>query len=346
MKRFLVLLIFFIIPTLLFSQNTQRNVLDRVIAVVGRSEVITSLEFEKRKQFFISRISSLGDTNTISDREIMEKLITEKMVYVIGKEKNIIIPDDDKLVANIVDEDIKKAVQKEKTYYKDYVAEIKQQYIVSRLITSDDKLKKFLSEEPKDDEINAIIENAYERNKENLKAIKASFIIITINLPKNISLKEEIEIENVFAEISNLVETKRYTQAIQTAERKLGKYLVKDATMFADKPVSLQALAKERFPLELLGAIANIKIGQPLPYPIKGLRIKGEDYAFALRILSREETSLSKEEFKEMVLLDPNFKQQINAKVQDDRLKKWIIDTFKGYGFSVEFIDKSYEIKI
>lgn len=346
MKKFLIVILFLMTTNLVFSQNVQRNTLDRVIAVVGRSEVITLLEFEKRKQFFTSRISSLGETNVISDKEIMEKLITEKMVYIIGKEKNIIVPDDDKLVANIIDEEIKKAVQKDKTYYKDYVAEIRQQYIISRLMTSDDRLKKFLLEEPKDEEINKIIENAYERNKENLKTVKASFIIITINLPQNLSLREEIEIENVFSEISNLIETRRYAQAIQTAERKLGKYLVKNATMFAEKPVSLQALAKEGFPLELLGAIANIRIGQPLPYPIKGLRIKGEDYAFALRILSREETRLSKEEFKDMVLLDSNFKQQINAKVQDDRLKKWIVDTFKGYGFSIEFIDKSYEIKI
>ncbi|MCX8028907.1 MAG: hypothetical protein N2712_02815 [Brevinematales bacterium] len=320
--------------------------MDRVIAVVGNRETITLLELAKRKEFLRNKLSTLGETNQISDKDVMMKLILEKMVLVIGKEKNIVLPEDERIVASITDDEIKNSLRKEKRFYHDYLGEIKQQYILSRLITSDEKLKNYLSREPDDSEVNKLIEELYEKNKQNVKSIRVSFLSIVVNLPRDLSLKEEKEIESVFSEISNLVELRKYQQAVSVAERKLGKYLFKDATMFVEKPVSIQSLAKNGFPVELLGGLVNIKVGQTLPYPIKGLKIKGNDYAFALKVISREEGFISKDEFKETLLLDPNFKKQIVARIQDDRIREWIVSTFKEYGFSVTFLDKNYEIKI
>lgn len=345
MRKFIFMILVFFACTISFAQN---KILDKVVIVVGGKEPITLLEIEKRKEFFKAKMM-IDATNTdliMLDKEVINKIITEKMVYLIGTEKNIVIPDDDKLISSISDEKIKNEIRSNKLFFSDYVAEIKQQYILSRLITSDENLKKYLSNEPTDEEISEIVDYLYEKNKNNLKTVKVSFILITVELPQNLSLKEEKEIEGIFSEISNLIETKRYKQAIQLAENKLNKFLLKEGTIFVEIPTTIQSLAKGGIPLELLGPISGVKPGQVLPYPVKGLKIKGKDYAFALKVISREETNLSKEEFKTTLLLDPNLKQQIMAKIQDDRLKKWIINTFKSLGYEIKFLDKNYEVKI
>lgn len=346
MKKLSLLLLLAYLPVFSYSQN---QLLDKVVAVVGGKELITFLEVQKRKALFLSKITNLSASNDISqplDKEITEKIVIEKMVFLIGKERNIIVPDDSKLVSSIIDDKIREEVLKEKTFYSDYVSEIKQQYIISRLITSDNELKKLLDSDPTEREIEEIINPLYEKNKPNLKTVKVSFIMITVFLPNNLSLREEKEIEETFRKISNLVEAKNYEQAVKLAEDRLGKYLVREATRFIGEPTSIQSLVKEGFSAEFLGPIVNVKVGQVLPYPIKGIKIKDKDYAFALKVLSREETVLTKDEFKQMVLNDPSFKQQVTMKISDDRLKRWIISTFRGYGYDVKFLDKTYEIEI
>lgn len=326
--------------------TAQNKLLDKVIISIGNTETITLLEFEKRKEFFLSRITNREQLNQQEiDKEIIEKLLIEKIVKIIGKEKNIIIPDENSLIRSITDEKLKEEIQKETLYKQDYISEIKQQFIISRLITSDDKLKNYLSSDPTEEEMNKLVEEVYEKNKTNARTVKVSFVSIVINLPQDLSLKEEKEIENIFSQISNLIEQKRYKQAIELAERRLGKYLLKEATRYSETPISLQTLVKEGYPMELLGALVNINPKQPLPFPVK-VRVKGKDLALGIKIMSREETTITKEEFKEMFLLDPNIKQQIILKVSEDRLKNWIISTFKSYGYEIRFLDKKYEIKI
>ncbi|MEN2998882.1 MAG: hypothetical protein ABDH28_07620 [Brevinematia bacterium] len=347
--RLIAILLLLFLSKIAFSQN---QILDKVIAIVGDKEPITLLEFEKRKLFFISRISNVtGSLTNVGnlqslDKEIMERLIIEKMVFLIGKEKNVIVPDDNKIISGITDEKLREEVKKERLFLHDYISEIKQQYILSRIVTSEDTLKNYLSGDPTEEEVNEMVGQLYEKNKQNLKTVKASFIIISVLLPANITLKEEKEIEDVFLEISNLVEKKKYRQAVQLAENKLRKYLVPEATKFVEQPKSFHLLVREGFPMEFLGPIANVKLGQPLPYPIKGLKLKGKEYAIALKLLSREETELSKEEFKSMITQDQNFKQQLSLKVYEDRLRMWIVKTFRSYGYDVNFLDKTYEVKI
>lgn len=346
MKKIQIILVLSCIIFLNHNLKAQNKLLDKVIVSIGNTETITLLEFEKRKEFFLSRITNRELLNQQEiDKEIIEKLLIEKIVSIIGKEKNIIIPDDNNLIRSITDEKLKEEIQKEKLYKQDYISEIKQQFIISRLITSDDKLKNYLSSEPSEEEINKLIDEVYEKNKTNAKTVKVSFITIAINLPQDLSLKEEKEIENIFSQISNLIEQRKYKQALEVAEKRLSKYIIKEATRYSETPISIQTLAKEGFPIELLGALVNIPPKQNLPFPIK-VKIKGKDLALGIKILSREEINISKEEFKEMFLLDPNLKQQITLKISEDRIKNWIISTFKSYGYQIKFLDKKYEIKI
>lgn len=348
MKKIQISLILFsilvFIPAILHSQQTR--LLDKVIISIGNTEIITLLEFEKRKDLLLSKITNKEHiTPQEINKELLEKLLIEKMVKIIGKERNIILPDDNTLIRSITDEKLKEEIQKETLYKQDYISEIQQQFIISRLITSDEKLKNYLSTEPTEDEINKLIEELYEKNKTNAKTIKVSFISIAITLPQHLSLKEEKEVESVFHQISNLIEQKKYKQAVELAEKKLNKYLLKEATRYSESPISIQTLLKEGYPSELLGALANITPRQPLPFPLK-VKIKGKDLALGIRIFSREESYISKEEFKEILSTDPNLKQQITMKVFENRLKNWIISTFKEYGYEIKFLDKNYEIKI
>lgn len=339
----LVIILFLNLSTAI-AQNKQ---LDKVIAVIGNSETITLLEFEKRKYFFTKNLTLTNQEElNLLNKEILEKIVLEKITSIIGKERNITIPDDEKLLSSIQDENIKVEIKTNKMFLSDYISEIKQQFIISRLINSDEELKEYLSRDINEDEINELADSLYEKNKQNLRTVKVSFIIITVTLPNNLTLKEEKEIENVFLKISNLIESQKYTQAIQLAKKELSKYLVKEATRFVEKPITVQQLAKEGMPIELINPIAGLKPMQVLPYPIKGLKIKGKDYAFGLKVLSREETTLTKEEFKITISLEPNFKKQVSEKIYSDRIKKWLLNTFKKYQYNINFLDKSYEIKL
>ncbi|MGC8766789.1 MAG: hypothetical protein ACP5QP_03730 [Brevinematia bacterium] len=343
MKRILIL---FILLTIAESLFAQKEVLDRVIITIGNNESITLLEFNKRKKFIETRFKEISQTNlTVSTNEIIEKLLNEKFLTIIAKKKGIILPDDNKLLLIVSDEKLKEEINKNELFKSDYIGELRNQYILSRLINSDKNLKDYLNEEPKDEELKTIVDELFDKNKDKLKSIKASFILIALVLPKDLTLSQEKEIDNIFLEISNYVEKGKYEQATNYATKSLIKYSKDIIVRFENQPTTLQNLLKENIPIEFLNAIGGIKLDQKLPYPIRQ-KIGNKDYAFALKVISRKEEIMTKEEFKNYLLSLPEFKTQIMAKISEDRLKKWIENQIKVYGINVNVINFPYKINL
>lgn len=335
----------FILLILLIASNVfaQRELLDRVIITIGNNESITLLEFNKRKKFLETRFRELAQTNiTVSTNEIIDKLLNEKFLTIIAKKKNIILPDDDKILSIINDETLKEEIKKDTLFKSDYIGELKSQYIISRLITSDKNLKSYLEEEPKDEELKEIIDDLFEKNKNNLKLIKASFLLISVTLPKELTLNQEKEIDNIFLEISNYVEKGNYEQSTNYAMKNLAKYSKEIIVRFEKEPIPLQNLLKENIPIEFINAIGGIKLDQRLPYPIRQ-RFGNKDYAFALKVISRKEEIMTKDNFKNYLLSLPDFKKQIIAKISEDRLKKWISSQIKSYNLNINVINFPYK---
>jgi len=345
MRKILPFVTFMLLFLVDFS-FAERVLLDKVITRVGGSEAVTLLEYQKMKSFLEEEYLLNEKTNlVVSKDEVMRKLITQKILLVLAKKMNMIVPDDDKIVNIISDEKVVDFINSNKLFRKQMISEVKSQFILSRLVNADQEFKDYLQKEPDDRELNKVLEEVYSKNTNQAKIMKASFILITTYLPNDLTLAQEKEIQAVFGEISNYIYLGRYGKALEVANKKLNKYIVTNLTRYQSEPVSLQKLYSEGIPIELLNILGGVRLDQKLPIPIN-YKVGDKLYTMAVKVISRKEESISFEEFKSNILSVPELKNQIYSKIVEDRIKEWINKSVSKYNISVDFSDDSYRVEL
>jgi|GEM_PF-3260817 len=344
MKKFIIFL-----GILLFFSNLsfgQRVVFDRIIARVGGEETITLLEYEKMKSFLEEGLLLGMKTNlSISKEDVMKRILTEKVLLVIAKKMNIIVPDDEKFVNIINDQKVVDLIKDNPVFRKQIIGELRNQFIMSRIVSSDEDLKNYLQKEPDEKQLNNVLLDLYTKNSNQSKTIKVSFLLITTYLPDDLTLSQEKEIQSIFGEISNYIYSDRYDKALEVSSKKLGKYVVTNLTRYQRDLISLQKLYSEGIPVELLNVIGGVKLDQKLPIPLN-YKVGDKLYTIVVKVISRKEESTTFEEFKSNILSVPELKNQVYSKIAEDKIKDWVSKSVSNYKISIDFLDSSYKVDL
>ncbi len=338
--RYIMFLLLFLIFT---GSSYSREILDKVIiSVGGNKEYITLLEFEKRKNFTLKNLKNIqtSQKSEIDDKEIIKKLIFEKLILILSKDNNIYVPDENILLRSLPDIEVIEKIKNDPVYKDDYTSELKTQYIISRLVNLSDEIKREMDKDiTKEDVL-----DLYEKNKNNLTNIDVSFIIVALRLPNELSLSEEKEISEKMQEIQDLINKNQFQKAINLT-KSLERFIDKNLTRYESNPVSLRKLFEEKYPIIFINILGALDLKNQIPRP-QIIQIEDKTYLVALRVISRKTYLMSLENFFEMIKGNKEYVMAIKQQKTEKSLYKWIINKTKEKNISINFFDSTYKVDI